>query len=307
MKRKEMTTKNPSLHSVWDFPSDHLPIGTKFIHSGIGSICVLSWNMLNKNYMKWIIKNQQGLNGSYITATHDKKLKDSHLDEREFSCLELLALYVKEKSFDFLCLQEVSNDVYKKLQSIGDYSILKSKNERDLQIILYNSKRFTCLDFSLIEYKGEDSKCIIRGKFKLASSKNIDEFMVTCTHVPFKDPIPITDLMVKEKCGTTPSIVCGDFNKDREELKGINFSDFYTNCCQSLTHITGKKVASIEKARQFDYIFCNDFALDTVLTYTELPPFVLLCGTAYNRSSEILYGVTLGAIEVHAEYEEENK
>ena len=68
------------LQEKWQFLSDHLPIGMT-----IDDLNIVSWNVLDAEYMSWITKNEQGLSRSMITDEHvyigDSKLtiRDKHV------------------------------------------------------------------------------------------------------------------------------------------------------------------------------------------------------------------------------------
>jgi len=63
---KPMGTYVGELQERWQFPSDHLPIGMS-----LGDLNIASWNVLDAEYMDWIIeKNSQGLSRSMIADEH---------------------------------------------------------------------------------------------------------------------------------------------------------------------------------------------------------------------------------------------
>jgi len=73
-----MGTYVGEIQERWRFPSDHLPIAITF-----DDINIASWNVLDANYMEWIIeKNSQGLSRSLIADEHIY-LKGSNLTMRE--------------------------------------------------------------------------------------------------------------------------------------------------------------------------------------------------------------------------------
>src|ERR1700733_12939794 len=67
------------LRCDWTLPSDHLPIGITLL--GVDSINIASWNVLNNEYLKYVIGDYQGLNGSTITD-ENKKISDEGLTLR---------------------------------------------------------------------------------------------------------------------------------------------------------------------------------------------------------------------------------
>ena len=90
------------LQERWKFPSDHLPIGIS-IQDTTTSFRVISWNVLNSAYMKWIYDNSQGLARSDLTK-EDIPIKEGGLTLREQHVIDL----VQSFSTDILCLQECS-------------------------------------------------------------------------------------------------------------------------------------------------------------------------------------------------------
>ena len=58
----------------WQFPSDHLPVaGVATLESTGENLRVITWNVLNPNYMDMIVNGTQGLQKSEITALEDRR------------------------------------------------------------------------------------------------------------------------------------------------------------------------------------------------------------------------------------------
>ena len=86
------------LGELWQFPSDHPPIAAK-LRLGKYAINVASWNVLNRNYYKYIDADTQGLKGSQITTLHEA-------ERRESTIVEKIEEVLLRKNFHILCLQE---------------------------------------------------------------------------------------------------------------------------------------------------------------------------------------------------------
>lgn len=58
------------LHESWTFPSDHPPIACQILECQGTPVTlnVASWNVLNQHYLKWIIKDTQGLDRSALAT-----------------------------------------------------------------------------------------------------------------------------------------------------------------------------------------------------------------------------------------------
>ena len=71
-------------HERWPFCSDHLPIGVQVVFPSNQEARVISWNALNTVFMRYIYKDEQGLNGSAITTEDHKATPSDSLTIREF-------------------------------------------------------------------------------------------------------------------------------------------------------------------------------------------------------------------------------
>ena len=92
----------------WTFPSDHPPIAA-MLKLGENSIKVASWNVLNRNYYKYIDKDTLGLKGSEITMQHEAGTRESRIIEKIEEMLQ--------NDFRILCLQECWPEL---LQQLGE-------------------------------------------------------------------------------------------------------------------------------------------------------------------------------------------
>jgi endonuclease/exonuclease/phosphatase family metal-dependent hydrolase len=91
------------LQERWQFPSDHLPIGMS-----LGNFNIASWNVLDSEYMDWVIeKNSQGLSRSMIADEHIY-IDNSKLTIRDQHVVELILQMLQHPSYPkhLLSLQE---------------------------------------------------------------------------------------------------------------------------------------------------------------------------------------------------------
>eukprot|EP00438_Fugacium_kawagutii_P005066 Skav200537 [mRNA] locus=scaffold676:51852:52613:+ [translate_table: standard] len=88
------------LGTLWQFPSDHPPIGAELALGKCDPIRAASWNVLNRHYYKHIATDTQGLNGSQITTSHE-----AESERRETKIVERIKEML-EKGIHILCLQE---------------------------------------------------------------------------------------------------------------------------------------------------------------------------------------------------------
>ena len=101
------------LGELWQFPSDHPPIAAK-LTLGERTIKVASWNVLNRNYYKYIDADTQGLKGSQITTCHEAKT-------REKVTVEKIEEMLLQKKIRILCLQECWPEILAELkEALGE-------------------------------------------------------------------------------------------------------------------------------------------------------------------------------------------
>lgn len=141
------------LGSLWQFPSDHLPVGGK-----VGNINFVMWNILNTDYLHHIIGNAQGLNDSLIMT--------ANVAEKEEGLFTLREAMVVKNVFDMIdhphtpraliALQETGTQVFEKLQQTlpAHMKLMPSTIENLMHgdIFIYNANVFDVLDFSFAPY-----------------------------------------------------------------------------------------------------------------------------------------------------------
>lgn len=132
-----MGTYVNELQEKWQFPSDHLPIGMTF-----DNLNIVSWNVLDAEYMSWVIeKNSQGLSRSMIADEH-VYIGDSKLTIRDKHVADLTLQMISHPTHprDLLCLQECSSTFVEELRSKlpVHFEIIKGREET----IVLNRNRF---------------------------------------------------------------------------------------------------------------------------------------------------------------------
>lgn len=114
------------LGELWKFPSDHPPIAA-VLTLGKHSIKVASWNVLNRNYYKYIEQDTQGLKGSEISTYHEAGTRENKIIEKIQEVLQ--------KEFHILCLQECWPELLEQLKGAlghhGHHEMECSGQEQD--------------------------------------------------------------------------------------------------------------------------------------------------------------------------------
>jgi endonuclease/exonuclease/phosphatase family metal-dependent hydrolase len=331
------------LHDVWNYPSDHLALGvsiskisgttlpydstsitkstnyTEWIksfekRSRLDPLTVVQWNTLNKAYMKWIEKNDQGLYGSGITKTHGKYTSNMKLiDQREVLILIYLS-NISQKA-DILCLQEVSTDLLTTLRDVAEqkktgFRFLATsdpKNKKNHQVIMFSPNVILEKEY-IADFDTENRERIQAAVFKQKTST--ERFIVYNTHVPWN----MFDVLVKKignfqetlqkgYPGINLSIVCGDFNISMEDMtrsdagKTLIENYKFRHAVIQDSHVTGQTLPPSEKVTQFDYIMISNSKVSPGWITTEVidPHFL---GTV--EVIEILKDAKAGLIEICA-------
>jgi thioredoxin reductase (NADPH) len=138
------------LQEKWTLPSDHLPIGIS-VSDGKDPFTVVSWNVLNSEYMHWIYKNGQGL-GHSILIEEDTPIHPDGFTLREQHVIDAL-LQMIHSSKHLLCLQECSERFIQELkkQLPPSIKLLRSSEEptKNQNVILYDEQKFQCIEKTL--------------------------------------------------------------------------------------------------------------------------------------------------------------
>lgn len=139
------------LRGMWTLPSDHVPVG--LILSGEEQICIVSWNVLNSGYMKFVLGDYQGLVGSVITE-EDISLGEDGFTIREQHVIDLILkmLNSPNTSKDVIALQECGQIFLNHLrQSLPQHMqiIYTDENAKDQSVFLYNTRVFECEEVTI--------------------------------------------------------------------------------------------------------------------------------------------------------------
>ena len=115
------------LGELWQFPSDHPPIAAKLTFAE-HPLNVASWNVLNRNYYKYIDADTQGLKGSQITTLHEAETRENVIIEKIQEMLLKTHIHI-------LCLQECWPELIAELKTaLGEslqFKMLCSGDEQD--------------------------------------------------------------------------------------------------------------------------------------------------------------------------------
>lgn len=146
------------LGARWQFPSDHLPIGAT-----INGHHFLSWNVLNKNFVKHCTDGNQGLENSLLDSLNKKETECPGITERELAIYQILQTFLSEPApYALLCLQECD---------IPFIEFLKDKIPAHYQVIIGlpdNPKSYNqniCIyDSTKLDYLDKESSIIPRNE-----------------------------------------------------------------------------------------------------------------------------------------------
>ncbi len=208
------------LHELWQFPSDHLPIGAQ-----IDDFRVVSWNVLNNAYMSWVYEDSQGLIGSQITEL-DVAVNEFGLTQRDCLVIDMLNEMI-DNSNDILALQECGTAFLDELETRlpSHWQIVMSKpNAKDQNVILYNTHQFTYIpDKSTISFDAYPCQ-VGRPMMNIAfEKKDGSTIRIFNSHVPGNPDLPgrneyaqyVNEQMREDEL----TIALGDMNFEREEMR----------------------------------------------------------------------------------------
>jgi len=267
-----------ALQERWQFPSDHLPIGVSVTDAN-SSFRVVSWNVLNSAYMKWIYDNSQGLAESSLTK-EDIPIKENGLTLREQHAIDSL-LFMIEFSSNIICLQECSERFIHELQLQLPFhmKIVRSSDAavKNQNIVLYDG-----LLFELIE------KNLHAGVFTSEPSRPLMEVVLESqgirtrifnAHLRCDALMPqrfeLAHFVSSRKKKEEITVVLGDLNVDQKEMKEafaphdsshgfLSFSPYKTTVSPEL------------ESKTIDHIFIDSG--DNILKMRENLPNEMLVG-----------------------------
>jgi len=130
------------LGPLWQFPSDHLPIG-----ACVDDIEMVSWNVLNNTYMEWVTeKDSQGLNGSLISKKNQVIDQATGLTRRDQIVVQKVIDMLNHPTYPkhLIALQECSPEFLKELEkTLPDYMQIIYESENfpvDQNVVLFDSR-----------------------------------------------------------------------------------------------------------------------------------------------------------------------
>jgi hypothetical protein len=206
-----------ALHKKWRFTSDHLPIGAK-----VNEVRIASWNVLNDEYLRYIIEDGQGLNGSLITQL--AKIRASHdLSKREQVVFrQCMAMTRGEYKRSLIGLVETSHPLFHYLQHHlppGWKCLFSPSLTHQEDVFLYDSRRLLVVDSTIVPYPGDTPKVVFL--LKVEDKKSKKNFAVFLTHVPGGGPSGLIQMAGIVKSLFDPAletVVMGDMNASPGEV-----------------------------------------------------------------------------------------
>ncbi len=259
------------LAEKWEFPSDHLPVGAK-----VGNAHVISWNILNNHFMKWVTElDSQGLKGSLISKLNDiKSTKYPGLTMRdELIMVRLNEIMKTHRKGLILSLQECSpeflraftNQLPKNMEIISPGSLLK--NDIDYNAVVYSKDNFIFLkDQSFFSFPFIESDPL-RPAMNLVFLEKAtgQKFQIINAHIP-GDPLKpgryeyarYVLTYIKKDCHT---ICNGDMNFNHNEMQmafeqeaaALNMKSPFKNLVRYNTNIEPGTFVS----KSIDHIWVN--------------------------------------------------
>ena len=266
----------------WNFPSDHLPIGTTFYVDN-KKINIITWNILNNSYISYILdkKNTQliGNNECMLNSNIPSKIHEG-ISLRDSKVLDILEDIIKYN--DIICLQEVNIELLKFIRlickenssNIYTRSDFYDESIIDGQITIFKHK-YEFVEGSVDFYTPGKKLTNSILSLELKISENII-FDVINTHVPFKQFDELYSY-IKEK-ESDNLIICGDFNIGLKDIDKISKDIKITNTY--LSHINAQDMDIKEKIDKFDYILFR--TNNENITFEQISPMFLFCENETN-------------------------
>eukprot|EP01012_Entosiphon_sulcatum_P025935 TRINITY_DN31313_c0_g1_i1.p1 TRINITY_DN31313_c0_g1~~TRINITY_DN31313_c0_g1_i1.p1 ORF type:complete len:295 (-),score=49.47 TRINITY_DN31313_c0_g1_i1:91-975(-) len=211
------------LGEAWNFMSDHLPLGLTLAW-GDDPVALVSWNILNSAYLRWIYKDEQGLMGSFITQ-HDVRDGDSDFSRRDEAVVDAvldLALGAHPRAVVGLqeCSVKVRQAIIAGLAKDGaDFGILAGSDKSE--VVTFYNKRLLRVDTDLpeIRYHNGRGKTILPALFTVVASGK--RFLFFNTHCPFDNASCVemaTNATRLAQEHRVPVVVVGDMNATSKQV-----------------------------------------------------------------------------------------
>ncbi len=214
-----------ALEEKWQFTSDHLPMGAK-----LDDFHIVTWNVLNSEYMGWIEMDTQGLKNSLIMQEH-VYLNESGLTVRDVHVINQLNQMINDpaRPRSIIALQECSRAFLQALATElpSHMKIIHSSKspQKDQNILIYDSNLFT--------YNAEESSTVYdafpsqvgRSLMDLTFIKNAtgEKFRFINAHVPGDPNLPgrfeMADYAFRTQQDDAVTVLLGDMNFDDQEMQ----------------------------------------------------------------------------------------
>lgn len=238
-----------------NFPSDHFPIVARLDdEKGIG---IVSWNVLNENYKKYI-HYDQGLTGSEL---------DKMSEEQRYDSIINIINMAFNNNVGIFALQEVSNKLLARLLLLGMLVVSTPNMDSegiDNGCILINTKLVMLDGINMTtSYIADDNteNNYIQQVYLYLTHDPAKKFIFINTHTLFKS---IKQLIAHLKLIKEPFIVAGDFNvglydtrKDCSIKPLLEEKEFSL----MLDHADYSHVNTFKRLDLFDHFYTHDLIL----------------------------------------------
>lgn len=247
------------LKDKWQFPSDHLPIATE-----IEGTKIISWNVLNNEYMDWVYNNSQGLKGSMLTDLDVPVAGKSGLTQRDLVVIDMINSMAKQSN-GIISLQECGASFLKELekQLPENWQLVKSteKSVPDQNVILFNKNN---LNYNLKKSSISDDgfptnpgRTIMNCLFEKSNGKNLRVFN---SHLPGDPALPgryeFCDYLKKQsKNDDEISVAMGDMNFEKAEMQEACSKQGFDALIVSPTY--GTNIDPCKEAKAIDHFIVS--------------------------------------------------
>jgi hypothetical protein len=235
-----------AFHKRWKFTSDHLPIGAK-----VHTFRIASWNVLNEQYLNFIIEDGQGLNKSLITQL--AKIRTAHdLSKREQvifrQCLLMMEGKHKRSLIGLLETKDTLLGYLKNHMPRGWKCLFSPSPTHQEDVFLYDTTKLRVVDSTIVQYSDTSPKIVFL--LKVQEKKTGKLYAIFLTHVPGGGPQGLVDMASIVKNLFDPmieTVLMGDMNASPQEVNQVlqNKGLFFTIAASSYpTHVNTHKKAS---------------------------------------------------------------
>lgn len=247
------------LGDLWQFPSDHLPVG-----GTIGNIHFTVWNILDTRYLHHIVDNGQGLRDSMIMQCNHPVAEGNALTERESIILENILTMVAHSTYPraLIALEETGLNVYQELQNRlpARMKLIPSTAEQlgHGDIFIYDAEVFDFADFMTERYKVHPGNTYMTLTLREKVTRKIYRFVQShvpggpvnsaparqeLTHAVLQDFDPLAVTIVMGDMNRSPDYFLNDFESAAVQL-GMEKQPFINLWVPYATHINTQREAS---------------------------------------------------------------